>query len=301
MIDILLATYNSKQFLNEQIDSIIAQDYTNWRLIVRDAGSSDNTINILQKYQQKLGTEKFIIINNNKPSSSLENFCELLKYSDSEYIMFCDHDDVWLPNKISLSLHHLQKIKNQKQPLIVFSDKKVVDENLNLLNKSFFRYSKLNPYKLGLNNLITQNVASGCTMLFNNALLKIIDIDVMKKCAVMHDHWLMLVAKLFGEISYLNQPTILYRQHKKNVLGAPSFMTKLKRYKNFHDRFRESCKQCQGILDNYGDKIDGKTTIMLKKFTDLPNCNFFRKRYIILKYRFFKHGLLRNLGVFFLI
>ena len=301
MIDILLATYNSELFLAEQLDSIIAQDCSNWRLIVRDGGSTDKTLVKLQEYQQKLGSEKFIIIGNNEPSSALDNFCELLTHTRSEYIMFCDHDDVWLKNKISLSLNHIQKISNQNQPVLVFTDKKIVDENLNILAESFFYYLRLNPYKLQLNNLITQNVASGCTMLFNRELLQLLNIEMMQKYAVMHDHWIVLVAQLFGKISYLNKPTMLYRQHSKNVYGATKLKNKLKKVQFIRNKFYLDCYQCEGLLVNYNQKIKKKTNITLREFANLPKMNYFKRRYILFKYKIFKHGFGRTASALLLI
>ena len=305
MIDILLATYNSHKFLTEQLDSIIAQDYSNWRIIARDGGSSDKTLNILQKYQKKLGHEKFIIINNDTQSSALENFCELLRHASSEYIMFCDHDDVWFENKISLSLNNLQAITNQKQPLLVFSDKKIVDQNLNILDESFFHYLKLNPDKLKINNLIVQNVASGCTMLFNQKLLQLLNIESMEKYAVMHDHWISLVAILFGEVSFLRQSTMLYRQHSKNVYGAANFNKKIRNFlikpRQIRHDYIKYCYQCEGILNNYKKKITNNSSIILEEFANIPKNNYFKKVKVILRYKIFKHGFWRNIGIFIVI
>ena len=96
MVDILLAAYNSEKYLSEQIDSILAQNIQDWRLIIRDANSQDSTRQIIGKYCS-MYPEK-IVFSGSAPASALENFSALLADSDAEYTMFCDHDDFWFPH-----------------------------------------------------------------------------------------------------------------------------------------------------------------------------------------------------------
>jgi len=140
-IAILLPTYNSGKYLREQIDSIVAQSFSNWRLWVRDDGSNDSTLSILLDYQRRLG-RKIIIIKDNKGNlGACKSFEALLESCPSSYIMFCDHDDVWLPFKIEKTFHKMKEIESQypQKPLLVFSDLKVVDKDLNLISNSMWR------------------------------------------------------------------------------------------------------------------------------------------------------------------
>lgn len=104
MIDILLATYNGEEYLRQQIDSIICQSYTNWRLIIRDDSSSDGTLAIIKDYVKRY-LNKIILVDENTPNlGSSKSFIRLLDFVSNDYFMFTDQDDVWLPNKVELSI-----------------------------------------------------------------------------------------------------------------------------------------------------------------------------------------------------
>ena len=135
MIDILLSTYNGKRFLEKQLDSILAQTYTEWRLLIRDDTSSDSTRAILEKYQQ-LNPQKIILFPNNinKNIGVIKSFENLLECSNKEYIMFCDQDDIWLPNKIEVTLNTMKDLEakhSTQTPIAVHSDLTLIDENEN--------------------------------------------------------------------------------------------------------------------------------------------------------------------------
>jgi glycosyltransferase involved in cell wall biosynthesis len=221
-IDILLALYNSSQFLDDLIQSIIKQSYTNWRLIVRDDGSTDNTQEIIKSYQENYPEQFEIIDNRNEKNLGPKlSFSELLKNTSSEYIMFCDHDDVWFPNKIELTLKKMLEleVKYPLKPLLVHTDLVVVDQDLNLLYPSFIKRSKLNPsFDSNIYYLAVSNVATGCTVMINRQA-KEISCPIPTN-AIMHDWWISLNVSFFGKIGYIAEPTLFYRQHAMNNVGA---------------------------------------------------------------------------------
>ena len=143
MITILLATYNSGPYIREQIDSILAQTYSDWKLVVRDDLSTDNTVEIINEYICRYPDKISILDNHGESKRAYLNFVELLKNVESEYYMFCDHDDVWLPNKIDLSIQRMKEIEKQDIPVVVHTDMKVVDQDLNTINESFWKYSRI--------------------------------------------------------------------------------------------------------------------------------------------------------------
>src|SRR5581483_8549808 len=107
-VDILLSVFNGARYLPDQLDSIAKQDYTGWRVMVRDDGSKDNTVQIIEQFRQK-HADKILILNDNQGNIGFnKSFMELMKQSTADYIMFCDHDDYWFPNKISSLLNALQ-------------------------------------------------------------------------------------------------------------------------------------------------------------------------------------------------
>lgn len=235
MITILLATYNSEKYIEAQIDSLLNQTYCDWHLIIRDDLSSDNTPAILQKYVKQYPEKISILENQGVSKRAYLNFVELMKNVDSDYYMFCDHDDVWLSEKIQLSYERMMSLEldNPEKPIVVHTDMKVVDQNLNIIHESFWVYSRLLPQKSSFLDMVLCNSANGCTMLFNHKAKEVSMPNV--PYATMHDMLVnQSVAANGGIISAINKPTVLYRQHSDNVVGASNRGPKyqLKKLKN---------------------------------------------------------------------
>ena len=219
MIDILLSTYNSEKYLMQQIESFFNQTYTNWRLIIRDDGSTDGTLKLLIELDKTYHDKITIYYGDN--IGVIKSFEWLLAKSEAEYIIFSDHDDVWLLNKIEDTMQKMRdmEVNYPEKPLLVFTDLKVVNEDLKLINESFWGYSRFD-VKLStkFNYLGVCNCITGCTVMINKNA-KEICLPFSEK-ARMHDSWIALKVSKYGVIGYLDKPTILYRQHDKNQLGA---------------------------------------------------------------------------------
>lgn len=220
-IAILLGVYNGSKYLADQLDSLINQTNQDWTLYIRDDSSTDNSCEIISKYCSLYS--KFISIEDNKGNLRCrDNFFQLLDSVDSDYYMFCDQDDIWLPNKIELTFVKMKRneILYKEKPIVIFTDLKVVDNNLNEISPSFWNYAKINPWIINkFEYLSVCNLMTGCTMMLNKKVCYAM-LPVSNK-AVMHDSWIAL--KTFtsgGIIDFVNEPTILYRQHDNNVIGA---------------------------------------------------------------------------------
>lgn len=220
-LSILLATYNSQRFLEEQLESLYQQTIQEWVLYIRDDGSTDDTLKIINNFQQKHSNIK-LLTDSNVGLGAMKSFLKLLEYVESDYYMFCDHDDVWLPNKIEVSLKNLiqAELDHPGKPIIVHTDLKVVDASLKVINTSFWKMSAIKPTVIGNKKLIQVfNCVTGCTMIFNNNVKKITFPYVDE--APMHDWWIALqTLKNEGVIKHINTATILYRQHGNNEVGA---------------------------------------------------------------------------------
>ncbi len=218
-IAILLSTYNGELYLEQQIDSIIHQDYKNWKLFVRDDGSIDSTRKIIKKYCENYNNIIFLEDNSNKGAAL--SFMYLLQKIESDYYMFCDQDDIWFSNKIS-TVYNLLKdnIKEEKKPILVFSDAKVVDQNLTIISDSFWSYNKVFPDLIISRQAYISvfNCAPGCTMIFNRELKdQLLDYD---ENILMHDWFIMIKALQRGIVKYSDEALMLYRQHQNNTIGA---------------------------------------------------------------------------------
>ena len=304
-IAILLATYNGENYLEEQIHSLFNQSYGHFHIFIRDDGSSDKTLSILKNLANQY-PQKITLLATGKPLGASGNFSELMGYvKNYQYVMFCDQDDVWETDKIALTFAKMKELENQHGkalPLLVHTDLKVVNAKLQVLDHSFWNYSCLYPqYTHSLNRLITQNVVTGCAMMINNALLN--RSHPIPSEAIMHDWWIAITASAFGKIEIVKTPTIFYRQHSKNTLGAQNFLsfTTFKKgidlllKKQAHE-IPQRYLQAKKFLERYQAQFSVQQQELLCEFISQPHNGWLKKRYTILKYRFFKNGLLRNLA-----
>lgn len=220
-IDILLSTYNGEKYLYELFNSIIDQTYINWHLIIRDDGSIDSTQIIIDKFKVKY-PGKISQIESKQNVGVIKSFEILMQHTVSDYIMFCDQDDVWLPTKIELTYEKITQFEKEypNKPILIHSDLMVVDKYLNVISNSFWYYSRIRPELLvDFNYLAVKNAVTGCTAMINSKVKNIIPKSTQN--TLMHDSWITLnIANELGVIAYIDIPTILYRQHDNNVLGA---------------------------------------------------------------------------------
>ena len=176
VVEVLLGTYNGERFLREQIDSILEQDYPSVRILARDDASTDGTMAILSHYAEQ-APERFTVLPGREASGGAQwNFLRLMQASEAAFVCFADQDDVWLPDKISRSmraLHDLEARYGADVPLLVFSDLRVVDEELHSLHESYWANEVICADDIHrLPRILQQNVVTGCTATLNRALVK---------------------------------------------------------------------------------------------------------------------------------
>ena len=240
-VNILLSTYNGEQYLKEQVKSIQDQTYPDWQLLIRDDGSTDGTVEIIQELVAQDERIRFINQGAIENLGVINSFHTLLKYEKADLYCFSDQDDVWLPEKIALQVAEVEK-HPQEKPLLVYTDLKVVDENLNVQHESMIR-TQSDHANTELIQELTENTVTGGVAMINHALL-------------MHDWYLALLAATFGKLIYINQPTELYRQHSSNVLGARTLRKRVKNWIRPHVLFAKywnliesSQEQAKNLLD----------------------------------------------------
>lgn len=246
MIDILLATYNGEEYLCQQIDSIICQSYTSWRLIIRDDSSSDGTLVIIKDYVNRYPNKIILVDENTQNLGSSKSFIRLLDFVSNDYFMFADQDDVWLPNKVELSMkkmHELEYAYGIDKPLLVCGDAECIDASGNLLCSSFFQSQKFIDTTDDAIKLLALNVIQGSTSLMNRNV-----ISYVKPIPdfVLHDQWIGVITAHYGKVVYLPEQLIKYRQHGHNVLGALNvgttyFFNKLIHFKKQFRTYKSFC------------------------------------------------------------
>ncbi|ENX3948378.1 glycosyltransferase family 2 protein [Photobacterium damselae] len=316
MIDIVIATYNGSKYIEEQLLSIL--NNVNFKIlinkvIITDDSKDDETKKIVANLFKKNDIANMLIyVRNSESLGACRNFFNGLTYTESEYVMFCDQDDIWLEHKIIDEFNLIKRLEDDKNiPCLVFTDSCVVDSHLNTINNSFFNYQNHNPkWTENFNNILIQNIAPGCTMLVNRSAL-----DKLKftdnKCILMHDWWLLLICGAFGKIGFINSATMLYRQHEHNVVGAG--YTKLSDFiLDFFNTMNQSkisfnkvLQQARYFLLLYKeDLVINKKNKEIEVLEIISNFNALSK---INKIKYILNGtvkkdtLIRNLGLIFLI
>lgn len=302
---ILLSTYNGAKYLKNQILSLIDQKNIDTKIIVRDDGSSDDTKKQLEEYDNI----KILASSNNLGIK--KSFTALLKYTlehtTEDYFMFCDQDDVWKKDKAKKTFDKMQELEKMhpNTPILIHTDLHVTNENLNIIDNSFWNYEYINPKRNSLGNLLMQNTVTGCTTMINRKLAELA-LPIPDEC-IMHDWWIALVASAFGKIEFIDEPTIFYRQHGSNDTGAKKYNVKniFKKIPNilngkgiYENHLDRNIKQAEKFLEVYGDRLDKNLYNTVESLATIKTQTFLQKRKNMIKYKLLKNGFLRNLGMF---
>lgn len=279
---IILPTYNGEKYLVQFIDSLINQTYQNILIYTHDDGSSDNTNSIISDYAKKY-PEKFVVIDGASTGGAKKNFMFLLKQVKENYLLFADQDDIWLPNKIQQTMDKMLETENGNNdiPTLIHTDLKFVNADLSLIAKSYYAYKNKKAENISFFQLLNNNLFVGCTLMINRSLIdKANKYDNINNI-YMHDWWVGLLASLFGRIGFVNEQTLLYRQHEENAEGSRMNKTKLQRVlrwlhikkmidirKQLKNNKIFFCKELSKHIDKsceYYDLINGLADIQNKK------------------------------------
>ncbi|SFV62308.1 Alpha-L-Rha alpha-1,3-L-rhamnosyltransferase [hydrothermal vent metagenome] len=302
-IAILLSTYNGEKFIKEQLTSLAEQSYREFDIYIRDDGSSDKTLEYIDKFIQDSDLSIKLLSGDENVGALLSFFTLLREVSAIDrygYIMFCDQDDIWLSNKVEISIERMQELERSYPdlPLLIHSDLTVVDERLDTIDSSYWSYQQIDPTRTDLNHLLVENVITGCTTIINSNLAKLalpIPTD-----AIMHDWWLGLVATTLGKIDYIETSTILYRQHSQNEIGASKFgfdtvVQKISKLSTpIFDRY---IKQSKVLLDRYRDRLKPKDLDTLEAIVSIEYIPWYRGKMLLVKYNLSKRNFIKNIGL----
>lgn len=301
---VLLASYQGERFISAQLDSLLNQSYTDFQILVRDDGSTDKTRLILEDYATRF-PKKITIIPSEERLGVTGNFNALLEQAHADVIFFCDQDDVWEQKKIEWTIKKFQE--NPKTPLLVHTDLQIVDENVSQIHPSFWKYSHLDPHLGNLfNRILVQNHATGCTMAINKALRDLA--YPIPKEAMIHDWWITLVASACGQIEAIEHPTICYRQHISNTLGARhiSFKEGLKKLFQFlktpEMNTKEAIlreKQATALHERFKKIMPSVKLKTLELFLNAPEMNILKRKWVYLIHRFSRQGLKKMIPYLF--
>ncbi|MGJ1291964.1 glycosyltransferase [Sphingobacterium multivorum] len=279
MIDILMATFNGGLYIENQILSLLSQTQKDWRLLVHDDGSTDDTIAIVRKYAV-LDSRISIIEDGIKLGSAGSNFLHLLSYADSEFIIFCDQDDIWFESKLAILFAELQ---NCSGPSAVYCNAYGYNGRVITIPKvSLIERDDLS------NSLFLNSGVQGCSLIFNKELKDLI-ID-LPEYVCMHDHYVTMSAIVFGKLKYVDNSLMLYRQHERNVTGnvSISLIDRLRTFLNPNNTIidEKHFRANKSFFMKFQTRLDTDQQKMFKAYLDFPSMNLVQKIGSVIRHRF---------------
>ena len=250
MVGIFLATYNGELYIREFLDSLIAQTFKDFCIYVRDDGSTDSTLEIIAEYSLDLD---ICILDSENRLGPAKGFFRIMEQASDSHLcyLFADQDDYWYDNKVARAVTELQG--HQDEIMLYCSRLEYVDKNLEHLELS--RIPKI----LNFENALVENIATGCTV----AITRLMRSEILASKPydfVMHDWWLYLYATAFGRVIYDPIPSIKYRQHGGNVLGAATtfiedFRRRFARFRKKQGGIHSLSQQAKAFMICYDEKL----------------------------------------------
>ena len=264
LVVVVLSTFNGERYLREQLESLFCQTYKNIEIIVRDDGSGDSTVEILQDVAR--GHDELSVVPG-RNIGVIGSFLELLDMvpANAGFVALCDQDDVWQEDKIERAVSMIADL-DASSPAMYCGAVDIVDERLNHI-----RVERQARREVSLENALVQNVATGCTTLLNQAALQLVTSkSVVADRIGMHDWWLYQVVSTFGRVVFDSTPKILYRQHGQNVVGYASgihiWINRIKR--QLGPKSKIIRKQANELLRLYGDEMPAENQLLIREFLE---------------------------------
>lgn len=264
VVQVLLATYNGARYLSAQLDSILTQSFKELQIVVRDDGSSDETVDIVEQVRKR--DKRIVACYRGEHKGVVGSFFELLARANGKYVAFADQDDVWLPHKLERAVEALESTE-PGVPALYCSRLIYVDKALNEIGRS-----RCPSKPLCIRNALVENIASGCTTVLNQPAAKLLTQFPTPADVQMHDWWSYIVISAFGRVIFDEKPSILYRQHNSNAVGVAT--------NPFHHFFRKvsghlarkpglARRQARAFHEQYGNRLKPEAAAIVNDFLNL--------------------------------
>jgi len=258
---ILMATYNGAAYLDCQLDSIRAQGFQNWELLIRDDGSTDATTEIIDRHcrqDKRIRRIDEVGAGREGPKGNFRILLARALDSTAGLIMFCDQDDYWYPDKVATFLEHAG---DTDEPRLLYSDIELADSQLEPLASDYSFSDALHGHNAEtLSGLLSLNHIPGCSMAVNRRLAMIA--SPVPEVAIMHDWWLALAAAAGGKITFIDEKLVKYRQHEDNVVGASSLTRLVLDVGRWPALWRKGSQELCATMQQAGElakRLDSKT------------------------------------------
>lgn len=258
---ILLSTYNGASFLEPLLESLLGQHHAPSSILVRDDGSTDSTVSMLERYGHAAPLRYY----RGPHLGAAASFLNLLERADPAFdsFAFCDQDDVWLPDKLSRAIDRLAG-QPAGSALLYCGRLTLVDAVLVPVAQT-----PIPRRAPSFENALVENIAAGCTVVLNRAGRELLT-QKTPDWLVAHDWWAYLVVSAFGAVLYDDEPTILYRQHRANAVGAGQgiigdWVRRLRKFR--HNRAQMAVlNQALEFRRLFGAGLDRRRALVLERF-----------------------------------
>lgn len=283
-ISILMATYNGEKYLRQQLLSLIAQTYPHWQLWIKDDGSTDTTVSIIDEFCA-LDSRIRKVSSSEKNLGAGKAFFSLLPYSDTAYTIFCDQDDIWLEKKLEELVQYAEEQLDETHPGIIYCDAYAYSDKLGVVTSQSISHL----HAKNLQEFLFFNSGyQGCSILFNRPLAQMAQNYTAD--FYMHDDIISLIAHTFGEVYFLDKPLMLYRQHDRNVTGKTA--------RGFRDMARGFFRPGASVLSpphyeekqlffhHYEHELNGHQKELFHAYQSFPHLSLGKRLAILLRHNF---------------
>ncbi len=307
-----MATYHGESWADVQIATIVAQDYEDWRLLIRDDGSTDRTLNILRRWRDRF-PDKIAILDEHNPRNLgiTGNFSALMSASSAPYVMFASWDDIWYRDKVSNALKAMRSLEakySANRPSLVHTDLRRVDANLHQVHPSELKHRGcVASRNRTVGRFCLENTVFGCALIVNRSLLELG--TPIPSAAQSEDWWLALIAAAFGTIEFLPDVSLDWRRHGANDSDlSTSLIGSLRNLiagpvahrRTLYRNLAVNQEIVGAFLERFQDRLSESDRATVKAFLSLQHSGFWERRRAILKHRIFYTSWSRTAGLLLL-
>lgn len=282
-VEVLLATYNNAPYLRLQLDSLLAQSFQDFHLVVSDDCSTDESAAIVETYLNRFRNPVKLIRRGQQSGSAMANFASLMQASTGDWVFLCDADDIWHPQKLERFLRFAAEKYGdhpKDQPLFLYSDARVIGSDGVLTHASYWTFKRTDPARCAtLQRLLVCAPMLGCASMMNRALVRqAANVPVGQVTG--HDWWAILVAASLGVVDFLPEPTIDYRVHPGNsskpmqvslrLIGRVGMKLSLAHHE-VHRRMAIRQKQAAPLLEQFGRDMPPERRAIIQRFVGMSD------------------------------
>lgn len=264
---VLMATYNGEKYLQEQLDSLYSQQNVQVDILVRDDGSTDSTLEILERNSEKHNIQWY----QGEHKNVQKGFFELMQKAEKmsyDFFAFCDQDDVWDIDKLEVAV---DKIKYVEGPALYYSGQRLVDDSLNFIENHYLNKNRSLKTRFVLSDF------AGCTGVFNKKLVEEV-VRFEPEYMLMHDTWILRVClALGGTVIVDSEPRMNYRQHSNNTLGlGHSIGATIKQVKQYMFEYQIE-KVTKELIRGYGNRMVPEYRELSTWITEYRECKDYKR------------------------